>query len=1341
MFKIKGLKTKFLLFIFILSSSAMLILGWYGYQNAKSAYQESALDLAKGYSNEITVHIKDFLQLSRNDLNFIANDYAMHRHSYWLDIGEEEKREQYHQIVANTLRGFAITYDYNYKIRLIENNGREHIKIQRDAATNNVFIAKDNELLDQSNRDFFINTMQLNKGEIFFSELNLTIENGKVVIPYIPVVRLATPLIADNKIRYGVIVVNVYAEYFFKYIQDANNNKQGRVFYLISSNGDYLYHPDTNKRFGSQLKHTASFKQDFPDLITQFATKDNGITFYNDNIITFQKIYPSNDQKYYWLLVGIVPEKFALAELENFETIFSSLAILIVLLLLISTWYFLNRLIQPLLFVNQQLQGLGRGEIKLNNIEYTGHDEIADMLQSTQQLISNMEALAKQADAVGEGDYTRQVIVLSKQDRLGIAINTMTELLKNNQQQNDDRNWQRDGLAQLSKALTGDLTSIQLANIAISLLARYINAGRGVFYQYNDKQQILELLASYMYSERHHIGNHFKLGEGAIGQVAREQKPIILGTLDLEQTQIITGTTCSIPLYTYTYPLLHENNLLGVLELANFEYLNSAKLEFLQEAVNTIAAFLYMVKQREKIKILLQVSELAEKEAIDRSEKLQKANQQMEEQQQLLQQQTEELQQANQQMEEQQQQLQQQTEELRQTNEQMERARLQVEQQNHRLIQSQQELDAKAKQLELASQYKSEFLANMSHELRTPLNSIILLSKMMAANQDQHLTQDEVHHAEIIHQAGAELLRLINDVLDLSKIEAGHLELNLTKVSSQELLTELHGLFEHLAKEKQLDFIIQDNYQAEFISDINRVSQILRNLLSNAFKFTQKGSVSLLITHTDNIAYPIKITVKDTGIGIAQEKQQLIFEAFQQGDGSISRQYGGTGLGLSISLRFAQLLGGTIELHSIIGAGSEFSLLLPNPIAIENNTVEKIKSIEDDRAYLNADDAAILLIDDDLLFAQALLEINRKLTYKTLHAATGAEGLLLAEKYHPKGILLDLVLPDMDGTSVLTQLKTQHHLADIPVYIISGREKDAALMEQGIIGYLQKPVDTKQISDAEAELLTFITQGNTQVLLVVENGTITGEQIKQLVAKEQKIQIIAVSAHDNIENLILSNRCCLAIIDLGQEISLTVSIAKILRAKNPAMNFVFLGANELSNEELAVLRPFSDSVIIKTPQSQQRLLKNIERFLIKTSNSSTIINHEAGHRLIGLHILIVDDDTKNLFVITSALEKEGAKVNGVLNGKRALEFLQQHAVDIVFMDIMMPEMDGYQTIKTIRQMPNLKDLPIVALTAKALTSDREKALAAGANDYLAKPVDYETLIHTALVWCSNRPQS
>lgn len=1359
MFKSVKLQAKFAALFYAVSLSAMFIVGLYGYENAKNAYMKAALDLIKGYTSEVSVHIEDSLHLSHNSLDFIANSYLIQRHAYWIDIGEEDKHQQYHQIVADTLRGFVVSYTNDFKIRIINADGHEHIKIHRDPETDLTQVSPANELEDQSNRDFFTQTMLLSKGQVFVSALDLNTENGKIMFPHLPVVRLATPLIGANKVKYGVVVVNVLAESFFKYIRDANHNQQERVFYLVAPNGDYLFHPDSEKMFGSLLGHRANFEQNFPNLLSEMKQNKTGVISNENNIITYQTIYPGlNNDENYWLLIGVVPTAFALKDLLSFEYTFVGLSVLVILLVFFSTRYFLGNLMRPLEFVTRQLQSLGRGEVKMETFVYAGHDELSDMLEWTRVLIANMERLAKQADAIGKGDFSGQVEVLSEQDRLGAAINNMTCLLQTAKQEDQRRNWLRDGLDQLSKALTGDLNSAQLADVSISILGRYLSAGRGVFYSYNPTTQLLELLGSYMYSERSQVGSSFKFGEGAIGQVARERKPILLTNADASLPPIVTGTNSSTPLYTYTYPLLREGELLGVIELASFSRFDDVKLAFLQEANNTTASFLYIVQQNERIKELLVISESAEKEARDQSKRLQEINAQMEEQQQKLQQQSEELQQSNAQMEEQQQQLQQQTEELQQTNAQMEETQQQLQQQNRRLVESQEELDDRAKQLELSSQYKSEFLANMSHELRTPLNSIILLSKMMASNNEAHLSDEEVHQSEIIHNAGQELLRLINDVLDLSKIEAGQMELHIEKIASKNLLSELHELFEHNAKEKNLSFELHDNLHGEFVSDMNRLSQIMRNLLSNALKFTKTGGITLSISRCDNIKLPIRISVKDTGIGIPEEKRKVIFEAFQQADGSISRQYGGTGLGLSISLRFAKLLGGIIELNSVVGEGSEFSLLLPETLPeiplippttshvtsqAPQNQFDKLE-ISDDRERLSLQDSVILLIDDDSLFGQALLEINRKLGYKTLLASTGKEGLELARRYQPKGILLDLGLPDMDGTDVLNKIKTQPELSDIPVYIVSGREKDAALMQEGILGYLQKPVDIQQIGAAEAELLTFIHQTAAQTILVIENGGITAEQIIQLV-DSQAIFVLKANPTDDLKALLAEHPCRLAIIDLDSHaVTQALEIAKKLRQINANMNFVFFGQQALDDEDEARMYPYSDSIIIKTPQSEQRLLRNIERFLAKTTLSPENIttlnsqNHKSGEKLVGRHILVVDDDARNLFVITAALEKEGAKVDGVLNGHRALEFLEKNSVDMVFMDIMMPEMDGYQTLTALRNNPVLAKIPVVALTAKALSTDKEKALVAGADDYLAKPVDYDVLIRMAVIWCASK---
>ncbi|MDS4014442.1 MAG: ATP-binding protein, partial [Candidatus Accumulibacter sp.] len=658
--------------------------------------------------------------------------------------------------------------------------------------------------------------------------------------------------------------------------------------------------------------------------------------------------------------------------------------------------------------VQEVMQRLSEGDLSASLPVAAG--DTSSMAYSVNVMIGTLVRLAERAEAIGRGDFSRDPPLLSARDQLGKAVNRMNQMLRQAQEENEARNWVKDGYNALSGELSGGMSVQQQADTAISVLGRYLAAGRGVLYIHRPEDGTLDLLGSYMHVQRAHLGNRFQFGEGAVGQVAREKKPIILTAVAPDATPVVTGVVNAAPYYVYTYPLLREDDLLGVVELAGFERFDALKLEFLLGASERIAAFLYAAQQQERVRALLTVAENAEQEARAQSSRLQEANARMEEQQQLLQQQAEELRQSNAQLEEQQQQVQQQSEELQQTNAQLQEQQRQLEQSNVELRRSREELDARARELERSGHYKSEFLANMSHELRTPLNAIILLSKMMIANEKQHLDPEETKQAEIIHRSGEDLLRLINDVLDLSKVEAGRMDLTWSEVDSGALATSCQELFEQTAHERGLSFVIEDEVRGSFVSDADKIGQILRNLLSNAFKFTKEGGVTLRFRRHVGDSLPIRIEVQDSGIGIAEDQQSLIFEAFRQVDGSTSREYGGTGLGLTISLRFARLLGGDIELTSVPGKGSMFALRLPErpagqvapaglPAGEAPPRSEPAKAIVDDRARLAAGDQVILLIDDDPAFGMALMEINRKLGHKTLVAACGADGLALAHRH------------------------------------------------------------------------------------------------------------------------------------------------------------------------------------------------------------------------------------------------------------------------------------------------------------------------------------------------------
>ncbi|MFZ6862946.1 response regulator [Undibacterium sp. Ji67W] len=959
----------------------------------------------------------------------------------------------------------------------------------------------------------------------------------------------------------------------------------------------------------------------------------------------------------------------------------------------------------------------------------------SSLLGKIKVLVQNLSDLAIQTDLIGKGDFSKQARVLSEHDRLSLSINSMTNLLRNTKQEDERRNWLKDGSSQLTTSLTGDYSIQELTNLSISILARYLNAGRGVIYLYHHEEGVLDLMGSYMYTERDHLGTRFKLGEGAIGQVARERKPIILTTVSNDAAPIVTGTTSSKPLYTYTYPLLRDDTLLGVIELANFVKFENVELELLANACGVIASFLYIAEQRDSIRQLLTKANAAEQEARQQSESLQEANAQMEEQQQQLQQQSEELRQANAQMEEQQQIL---------------------EQNNQALKQSQLELDIKAKDLENSGRYKSEFLANMSHELRTPLNAIILLSKIMASNNENMLSPEDVKRAEVILRSGKDLLALINDVLDLSKIEAGHMDISYSEITVSSFTSYLQDLFSAQAEEKNLQFIVDDQLHTNFVSDPDKLAQILRNLLSNAFKFTKQGSVTLRLTRRQGSSLPICLSVIDTGIGIPKEKQGVIFEAFRQADGSTSREFGGTGLGLTISRSISNLLGGTIEIESVANQGSTFTLCLPEappgwvPKIKNNHILEKplsagLPPIVDDRLQLKEGDKLILLIDDDPAFGMALLEINRRLGYKTILAENAAQGIAMAHTYQPSGILLDLGLPDMEGTEVLEKIKSTRDLASIPIYIVSARDHSEAKNLTKSIGYLQKPANECQLIEAEAALLSFVSNDKAQSVLTISSGGINAKDIQKLLGAysgNDKKHLQEISANTDISTVLREWIWNVVIVDLtGIDISRAEAIAIAVKQIHNGTALIFFSLNELSEEHEAVLSRYSDSIIIKTPQAESRLQQNIERFLSEVKQTPAIKNvkqaadNNAKH-LAGHTILVVDDDPRNLFAVTAALEQHGAKVLCAINGKLALNMLDKNGVDLILMDIMMPEMDGFQVIAAVRSNLNLAEIPIVALTAKAMPQDKQRIIEVGANDYLSKPVDFDDLINISKKWVS-----
>lgn len=910
--------------------------------------------------------------------------------------------------------------------------------------------------------------------------------------------------------------------------------------------------------------------------------------------------------------------------------------------------------------------------------------------------------------------------------------------------------WIKDSKNNLSQELSGYISLEELTQRTINFLCRSVSGGKGVFYIYDRKSNLLKLKSSYAFTKRDKAVSELSIGEGIVGQVALEKKAILTSSIKNEDNVISTAIISQTPVNTYAFPLLYEDELYGVIEIASLKIFDKVKIEFLNEVSTTIGINLYSALQNEKIKELLKLSEESSEEMRRKAEELEIANSGLSRQQKILQQQAEELQQVNTELEEQQQMLQQQSEELQQTNLQLEEQRQQLEEQTKLLNDQKEKLEESKKELQLSNKYKSEFLANMSHELRTPLNSIILLSKLLLRREKEGLSLDAREKIDIINKSGQELLRLINEVLDLSKIESGRMSVEKYVFHSSSLVEEIKDMFESLAREKGLKLQIEDNVNRELNGDELKISQILRNFISNAIKFTEKGSISVRIEKEMENQHGILFSVSDTGIGISEEQQKIIFEEFQQGDGSVSRKFGGTGLGLSISKKLAEIMGGKIRVNSKPGHGSEFTLCIPEMILPFNGKLNDIHDLtladaEDEAASTKMEccetleemDKIILVIEDNKAFGDYVKSVIEGMGFRALVARSGRKGLNFAREYRPKGILLDLGLPDISGMDVLRELKSTKELRNIPVHIISIHDRDNKAQRIGAIGYNQKPVEENEIIKLVSQMIDFADK-NPKKLLLIEDNRVQQEYIKELI-EDSNVYIRVVDTEEAAKDEINGGDYDVIILDLELREGNGLNVCEFIGRRKVNTPVIVYTGRDLTLEQEKRVRKFADSIILKTANSEERLLDEVTLFLhmVKKNNKYNVFsktNEEYTLSLEDKTILIVDDDPRNVYTLASVLEEYKAKVLEADNGKTALERLNEYKVDLILMDIMMPEMDGYEAIKQIRKNDKLKNIPIIALTAKCLKEDREKCIEVGANDYIPKPVDYDSLIRLIKAW-------
>jgi signal transduction histidine kinase/DNA-binding response OmpR family regulator/CHASE3 domain sensor protein len=989
--------------------------------------------------------------------------------------------------------------------------------------------------------------------------------------------------------------------------------------------------------------------------------------------------------------------------------------------------------------------------------DYNKRTQLQQALQNKDEEISERIAVIQNiAEQVSAGNYQLK-IEDAEGDALGSiagALNKMTESLDYSFTRLKEREWLQTGIAQLNDIMIGEKHLYTLTYNVIEFLASYTKSQAGAFYLTKNEKTIA--LSASIALNKDVIKSEFKLGEGLAGQSALSGREIYLQSIaDADMVIDFSGGSIK-PKAIIAIPVFYEKILKGVIELASIECYSPIALEFIRSAVFNIGLAIHSARDHQRLQDFLHETQAQAEELQSQHNELENVNAELEAQAEKLQASEEELKV--------------QQEELQQINQELEERSRLLEERNELILERNLEIQKKAEELQLSTKYKSEFLANMSHELRTPLNSILLLSRLLSENHENNLSKDQIEYTNVIQSSGKGLLTLIDEILDLSKIESGKMELEYSDVNLEGIAEELTSLFEPMAREKGIDFTvsIEEGTSSIIETDNLRLGQILRNLISNALKFTKKGSVTIHIKRENGIA---TFSVKDTGIGIPIEKQQTIFEAFQQADGSTRREYGGTGLGLSISRELAKLLGGTIKLISEEGKGSEFILTIPaskdvkklpekNASTAKQESLQKEKDfidplkdkqyladfipapIPDDRDRISEKDKAILIIEDDTNFAKSLLEYTRNKGYKGLVAVRGDEGIVLAKKFKPLGILLDVQLPVKSGWEVMEELKADKDTRPIPVHMMSAFEVRTKGLSKGAVDFINKPIAFEKLGEMFQKIEQALSKHPKKVLIVEENPK--HAQALALFLESYHVSAEIKNTVDEGVKALHQNEADCVILDMGFPAQRSFDVLEDIK-KTPGFEnlpiIVFTGKN-LSHMEEMKIRQYADSIVIKTAHSYQRILDEVSLFLHlveennKEGRTAKYKNMgELSEVLKDKTILIADDDVRNIFSLTKSLESYGMKVISAIDGKDAINQLEAHdKVDLVLMDMMMPEMDGYDSTRRIRELPKYKNLPIIAVTAKAMTGDREKCINAGASDYITKPVDVDQLISLLRVW-------
>jgi CheY-like chemotaxis protein/CHASE3 domain sensor protein len=985
--------------------------------------------------------------------------------------------------------------------------------------------------------------------------------------------------------------------------------------------------------------------------------------------------------------------------------------------------------------------------------------ELMDRIRAT---VGEMESLERDSLTRRQAEWERAVnysfyITFGGSALLLLLIASAAVMASRDHRARQAQIWLRTGQMAFSASIQGEKRLEKLGDEALEFLAGFLGAQVGAIFVTQSDGRFLRVAGYAMPPGGDAL---LRPGDGLLGQAAKDNRVLHVREVPAAYLPIASSIGRAEPRELVVAPATIDGEIQAVVELGFFRTLGAADLDLLARISESLGVAVRSATDRTRLEELLEETQRQAEELQAQQEELRVNNEELEEQSRVL--------------EESQARMETQQAELEQTNTQLEEQAQLLEVQKDELSRAQVVLTERAGDLERANQYKSEFLANMSHELRTPLNSSLILSRLLADNKDGNLTAEQVKFAQTISSAGNDLLALINDILDLSKIESGKVEINPAPLDLAATIDTIGKSFQPDARQKNvvLRAIMEPGAPARMETDSQRLGQILKNLISNALKFTDKGEVSLHVsaaTLGPHAGAAVAFTVRDSGIGIAVHQHEIIFEAFRQADGSTHRRYGGTGLGLSISRDLARLLGGDIVVQSALGVGSAFTLTLPlayaapaepvataaaaspppptAPAAARQQRVLAPIGIDDDRAHLKSDSRLILVVEDDMRFAMILRDLAREMGFQCVVTHSAMDAIAAAELYRPSGILLDVNLPDHSGLGVLDQLKHNPQLRHIPVHIASVADYAQTALERGAVGYTLKPVKREELQEALRRIEAKFSQGMRHVL-VVEDNERQRESIRLLLASENVQITIAVNARDALAALQTKTFDCM-VMDLNLPDLSGYELLEKMAGKD-GVSFppviVYTGKS-LTREEDQLLRRFSRSIIIKDARSPERLLDEVTLFLHQVESTlppehqrMLKLARDRDTTLEGRRILVVEDDVRNVFALSSLLEPKGAKVVIARNGREALDALARSqaqadsAIDLVLMDIMMPEMDGLTAMREIRKQPAWRKLPIIALTAKAMRDDQEKCLEAGANDYIAKPLDVEKLLSLVRVW-------